>query len=131
MKIKNFLLSGVAGGITDFLLGWVTYGMLFRDYFGGNEPNMAFISLGCLFSGFLFSYVLVNLGNFTTFTSGLKAGAVLGFFIALMTDCFMIASEEAPNFEKYALDVAIMIVTGAVIGGVVAAVNGALSKSVT
>ena len=39
MKTKNFLGSGVAGGITNFLLGWVFYGTLFKDYFPAPEES--------------------------------------------------------------------------------------------
>ncbi len=29
MKTKNFLVAGIAGGIVDFLLEWLFYGIIF------------------------------------------------------------------------------------------------------
>jgi len=31
MKTKNFVVSGLAGGIADFLLGWLFYGIIFNN----------------------------------------------------------------------------------------------------
>lgn len=129
MKTKNFLLAGIAGGITDFLLGFLMYGMLFHDYFGGGEPNMTYIFLGCMSYGFFMSYLLVNLGNLMTFVSGLKAGATIGFFVGLTEHLFRISMGGSTlATEKIAVDIIIYIIMGAGIGGVVAAVNGMLFK---
>lgn len=132
MNVKNFLLAGIAGGITDFLLGWVLYGMLFHEYFGGMEPNLVYIFLGCMMFGFLMSYIFVRFANLVTFVSGLKAGAVIGLLIGLMNNFFMHSNAgEVVNYEKFAVDVVIGIIMGAVVGAVVAAVNGASSNTVT
>ena len=68
--MKNFVLAGIAGGITDFLLGWVLYGIVFYDFFGGGEPNMAMITGGCFSFGFLMSYILVGLAGISGFGKG-------------------------------------------------------------
>ncbi len=39
MKTKNFLVAGLAGGITDFLLGWLFYGIIFKDTFPQPEES--------------------------------------------------------------------------------------------
>jgi len=127
MNAKNFLAAGIAGGITDFLLGWLLYGMLFRDYFGGKEPNLGLIFGGCLMFGFLMSYIYVRWANLVTLSSGLTAGAVIGLILGIMNNFFMWSSEPTVDYQKFAMDVAIGIVMGAVVGAVVAAVNGALS----
>ena len=54
MKTKNFLISGIAGGIVDFFLGWIFYGMLFKDSFPQPEESsnaMVMIFLGCITFG--------------------------------------------------------------------------------
>ena len=33
MNAKNFLVSGIVGGIVNFLLGWLFYGILFESQF--------------------------------------------------------------------------------------------------
>jgi ABC-type transporter Mla maintaining outer membrane lipid asymmetry permease subunit MlaE len=128
MNSKNFVAAGIAGGITDFLLGFLLYGVLFRDYFAGPDPNLAFIALGCLTFGFLMSYIFVRWANLVTFMGGLKAGAVIGFLFGLMNNFFMHSTDDVVNYEKFAVDVALGVIMGAIIGGVAAATNGALSK---
>jgi len=128
MNVKNFVLAGIAGGITDFLLGWVLYGMLFRDYFAGPDPNIAMIFGGCMSFGFLISYFYVRWANLVTFMTGLKAGAGIGLIMGIMNNFFMSAGESVVDYEKFAVDVVISIIMGSVVGGIVAATNGALSK---
>jgi hypothetical protein len=130
MKFKNFLVAGLAGGITDFLLGWLLYGMLFMDYFGGTQPaHMEFIALGCLTFGFLISYIYVRWANLLTFGTGLRAGAGIGILMGLMHNFFDLSMKtDMINWERFAVDVAIGTVMGAIVGGVVAAVNGSMTK---
>ncbi len=129
MNAKNFLLAGIAGGITDFLLGWILYGMLFHKYFGGVEPNLTLIFLGCLMFGFLISYIFVRWANLVTLVSGMMAGAVIGLILGLMNNFFMWSDKPVVDWEKFMVDVFIGLIMGSVVGGVVAAVNGALSKT--
>jgi uncharacterized membrane protein len=129
MKIKKFLLAGIAGGVADYLLGWLLYGMLFKDYFAEGEPNLVFITLGCFSYGFLFSYIFVRWANLVTFASGLSAGAVLGFFYAIISGFFSFSMQKEANYDHFGVNIVIMIVMGAIIGGIVAAVNGASSKN--
>jgi hypothetical protein len=124
MNMKNFLLAGVAGGITDFLLGWLLYGMLFHEYFGGGEPNLGLIAAGCLSFGFLMSYIYVGLAGIASFAGGMKAGAIIGIISGLMRNFFQWSMESTVNWEQFAVDVVISIIMGAVVGGVVGAVNG-------
>jgi len=131
MNIKNFIICGLAGGITDFLLGWVFYGMLFHEYFGSAEPNLGLIAGGCFSFGFLISYIYVGLAGISTLSGGMKAGAVIGFIMGIMNNFFMNSMENPVNYEKFALDVAICLVIGSLVGGVVGAVNGASSKPAT
>lgn len=128
MNVKNFVLAGIAGGITDFLLGWLLYGMLFRDYFGGGEPNLGLIAGGCLFFGFLMSYIFVGLAGIASFAGGMKAGAVIGLLLAIMNNFFMRSMDNPVNWEQFAVDVVIGIIMGAIVGGVVGAVNRSSSK---
>ncbi|HLA56551.1 MAG TPA: hypothetical protein VK623_10645 [Flavobacterium sp.] len=129
MKIKNFVIAGIAGGITDFLLGWVFYGMLFREYFGGEEPNLTFIFLGCMAYGFFMSYLLVNWANAITLVSGLKAGATVGFFVGLTDNLFRLSmGTTVIDYQRILVDIIIYILMGAGLGAAVAATNGALSK---
>lgn len=127
--MKNFILAGLAGGITDFLLGWLLYGMLFYDYFGGGEPNLGLIAAGCFSFGFLMSYVYVGLAGISGFAGGMKAGAVFGLILAIMNNFFMRSMDNPVNWEHFAVDVIIGVIMGCVVGGVVGAVNGSSKPS--
>lgn len=129
MNVKNFLLAGIAGGITDFLLGWIFYGMLFHAYFGGGEPNLTFIFAGCMSFGLLMSYIYVRWANISTLMAGASAGAGIGLLMGIMNNLFRYSmATEAPNYQQFAVDVVICMVMGAGVGAVVAVVNGALSN---
>ena len=128
MSAKNFVLAGIAGGITDFLLGWLFYGMIFRNFFPEQMPNMVFIFLGCMTFGFLISYIFTRWASIVTFVGGMKGGLALAVFIGLMNNFFMRSNSDVVDFENFAIDMLISLLIGAGVGGVVGAVNGALSK---
>ena len=131
MNMKNFVLGGIAGGITDFLLGWLFYGIVFFDYFGGQEPNMAFITAGCFSFGFLMSYILIGLAGISGFGKGARAGLGIGILTGLMSNFFSRGMSGDVNWEHFGVDLIICLIIGALVGGVVGAVNGKLSKTAT
>lgn len=127
MKIKNFIIAGVVGGLVDFLLGWLFYGMLFKDFFPQDQANMhlEFIFLGCLVYGLFIAYIFTKWAGITEAGTGAKAGAVIGFFFALSVNLFMMSSKE-PDYQMIVMDTAITIVMSAIVGAVIALVNGKL-----
>lgn len=127
MNVKNFLIAGIIGGIVDWLLGWLFYGVLFLDYFKDEQPtNMLFITLGCLTFGLFVSYIFTRWPHISTLATGLKGGATLGVFMGLQSNFFKYAMKAAPNYQMIGLDLVIMIVMGALVGGTVGLVNGKL-----
>lgn len=125
MNFKNFFVAGIAGGIVYYLLGWLLYGTLFFNYFGGKMPvNMAFIALGCFSVAFLISYVFVRWGQITTIATGAKGGAGIGIFLGLMNNFFSNSMIEIPNYEQMLVDTSIMVITCSITGAVVGLVNG-------
>lgn len=129
MNAKNFLLAGIAGGITDFLLGWVFYGMLFYDFFGNQEPNLTYIFAGCMSFGLLLAYIYVGWANITTWMAGAKAGIGIGLILGIMQNFFRISMDKGAIDQMFGVDVVICTLVGLGVGAVVGAVNGALSKS--
>lgn len=130
MKTKNFLVSGIVGGIVDFLLGWLFYGILFKDYFPApteeSAQTMVMIFLGCITFGLFIAYIYTKWAQITTASTGAKAGAVIGLFIGLFMNFFNMAMNSEATFQLFALDVGISIVMGTIIGAVVGAINGKL-----
>src|SRR5690606_20279418 len=129
MNFKNFLIAAVIGGIADFLLGWLLYGIVFKDYSPEEMPNLLFIFLGCMSFGFLASYIVVRLADLITFLSGAKAGAVVGLLIGLMNNFFLRSNSAVVDYDNFAIDVLIGIIIGAIVGGIITAVNGALKPT--
>ena len=123
MKTKNFLVSGIVGGIVDFLLGWLFYGIIFINTFPQPEESsnaMLFIFLGCLTFGLFVSYIFTKWAQITTAITGAKAGAIIGLFIGLFYNFFNLAMNATTSMKLATLDVAISVVMSCVIG----AVNG-------
>jgi hypothetical protein len=125
MNVKNFLVAGIVGGIVDWLLGWLFYGKLFIDNFGGKDPeNMLFITLGCLTYGLFMSYVFVRWAGIKTATTGLKAGAIFGLLTGLQNNFFSNSMNTTPDYQLIALDLGIMVVMSCIVGAVIGFVNG-------
>ena len=122
MNTKSFILSGIAGTVVSFLLGFLFYGFVFTDLHpDGSEPCMLFIFLGCLFYAFLIAYVFCKLAQLTSFKTGFTAGLVMGILYAMVWYFFM-------NWEFKPMAIIEEIIIGglmtAVLGGAVAYVNG-------
>jgi hypothetical protein len=129
MKTKNFLVAGIVGGIVDFFLGWIFYGMLFKDSFPQPDESsnaMVMIFLGCITFGLFLAYIYTKWAQIATAVTGAKAGAVIGFFIGLSMNFFNMAMTSDAAVQTAALDVGIGIVMTAIVGAVVGLVNGKL-----
>ena len=124
MNVKNFIVAGLVGGIVNFLLGWLFYGILFKKYFPSSEQeNMLFITLGCFTFGFFISYIFVRWAAITVWSTGFKAGAVIGLFTALYMNLFMNAMTNTPDYKIMALDIVISIIMSGLVGVGVALSN--------
>ena len=124
MNAKNILISGVLGGIVNFLLGWVFYGMLFNDiYPEGEDINLVFTFLGCLTSGLFVAYIFSKWAGITIPLTGLKAGAIIGFFTSLSMN-FFLYSNKVVNYQNIVLDVVISVVISSFVGAAVALILG-------
>lgn len=128
MKTKNFLVAGVVAGIVYFLLGWLFYGILFKDFFPEqpeeDAQTMLMIFLGCLTYGLFVAYIFTKWAQISTATTGLKAGVIIGLFTALFYNFFNMAMMSGATYEMFAMDTGITIVSTAIIGAVVGAING-------
>jgi hypothetical protein len=129
MKTKNFIVSGLAGGIADFFLGWLFYGIIFKDSFPQPDESSNYmipIFLGCITFGLFLSYIYVKWAQISTAITGAKSGALIGLFMGLYMNFFNMAMSSGTAIETLALDVVISIVMTAIIGAIIGAVNGKL-----
>lgn len=127
MKTKNFLVAGIVGGIVNFLLGWLFYGIIFVNTFPQPEESsesMLFIFLGCITFGLFVSYIYAQWTQISTASTGAKAGAIIGLFVGLYFNFFNMAMGPEATLELAALDVGVSVVMTAIIGAVIGVVNG-------
>jgi hypothetical protein len=126
MKIKNFVISGIIGGIVDFFLGWLLWGILFKSNFPQQDEknmNMLFIFLGCMSFSFFMSYIFIHWAQITNTITGAKSGAIFGLFLGLYNNYFRYSIESQPDYKIYLLDIVLTVLCGTVDGIVIANVN--------
>jgi len=129
MNVKNFIVGGIVGGIVDFLLGWVIYGMLLKDTFpkspcDGPVENMLFIFLGCMSFGFLISWVFSQGEGISNMAAGIKMALGISVFMCLCTNFFMHMTQETIDVKLLAIDLVAGMVLATGVGAAVAMVNG-------
>ncbi|WP_162127780.1 hypothetical protein [Flavobacterium phycosphaerae] len=128
MNVKNFIVGGIVGGIADFLMGWLIYGILLKDTFpkpeGAGAENMMFIFLGCMSFGFLISYVFSRGEGITSCVPGIKMALGIALFMGLCNTFFMNMYKEAIDYKLMGIDIVASLVLATVVGACVAVVNG-------
>ncbi|MFK7781763.1 hypothetical protein [Psychroserpens sp.] len=132
MNTKTFLISGLIGGIVDWLLGWLFYGILLADFFP--QPNestktMVCILAGCLTFGFFVSYIFNRWAQISTASTGAKAGAVIGFFMGLNASLFNMALVKGVTYKMFAVDLLVSIILAIIVGAVIGVLNGKLNPN--
>lgn len=128
MNVKNFVIGGIVAGIVDFLMGWLVWGILLKENMpkpvGAGPENTIHIFLGCLFFGFLISYVFSSGAGISEWVAGMKMAAVIALFLSLSNYFFSNMYKDAIDFKLMGIDVLASVVVGSVVGAVVAVVNG-------
>ena len=127
MNTKSFLLSGIVGAIVYFLLGWLFYGVLFTELYANEpEPCMWMIFIGCLFMALLIALIYNRWANISTFSTGLKAGFVIGLLYNLSMNFFMYSGREFDT--NFFIRLAIETISLAIVGGAIGAASGFFGK---
>lgn len=134
MNLKKFISGTLAGGVVYFLLGFIVYAVVFEAFFEANagsatgvmKTEMAWwpLILGNLAGAALITYVFMHWAQISTFGTGLKGGAIIGFLVALSFDMIMYDTTNIMNLNAAFADIAIATVMWAIVGGVVGAVLG-------
>jgi len=141
MNSQKFILGGIVGGVVYFLLGWVTYGMLLKDFMATNmsspgtmraDADMIWWALivGQVAAGFLLAYV-ISKANATSAGAGAGVGFTVGLLVCLGYDLTMYAvSTTITSLKGLAVDVAVSAVMSAIAGAVIGWVMGMSKKTV-
>ena len=141
--LVRILVAGIVGTIVSFFLGWVVWGMLLANYmastlsptaktFISEQPRWLPLIVAQLGFGFFYAFVFDRWAGARSLTSGLFAGAIIGFSFAfisnLMNDAFIINLHVGANTPPMIVDIAAGTVVGAVIGAAEGLVLGMMSK---
>jgi L-cysteine desulfidase len=125
------LIAAVIGGICSFLLGWLFYGILFRETLAGmagsaqgvmkSDDELIFwaLLLGNLLIAYLVAYVFSTWAGITTFAAGAQAGAMIGLLFTLGFNMVTYAVTNMMTLSGALLDVVISVVMWAISSGLV------------
>lgn len=122
------LIGGLIGGVVYFLLGMLVWGFLLKDMMASNmscmraEAEMS-IPLGIvanLLWGLFLAWVLTKFQNVNSFSTGMQTGALFAGFLSLAMDIgFYTYSTMFNSWSAVAIDIALNIVMGAIVAGVI------------
>lgn len=128
MNVKNFFIGGIVGGIADFLMGWLVWGILLKDIMpkpeGAGAENMMFIFLGCMSFGFMLSYIFSQGDGISQCVPGIKLAVGVAIFMSLANNFFYNMYNTSIDIKMTAIDIVASIVVAGVVGAVIAVTNG-------
>lgn len=135
MSIKKITIAGIAGGVVYFLLGWLVYGILMKNFYAEHMNNCAMrpeadmiwwaLIVANIMWGVLIAYIFNRWANITSLSAGLSAGAILFLLLGLAFGLGFYAYTTMYNdMTGMIVDILIGTVMGAIVGGVVGFVLG-------
>ncbi len=139
--LTRILAATVAGGIAFFISGVVIYGLILDPMVMKpnmnpdalkliNEPPMWIpLVLSNFVSAFLLAYIFEKWAGIKTFRTGLQAGVVVWFLIALAFQLMFLAfMKMSDNYIPAIADIVGSLLMGAIGGGVIGQVLGMMNK---
>lgn len=137
MKNK-VIIAAVLGGIASFLTGFLTYQVLFAEFFKSNidmgavaknPPDVWAMFAANIVFGFFFIIIFDRWASISTFKAGLIAGAWMGLLNGLAINLMNYSLNSAETIQSHILGTILWGVISAVGGGVGAWVLGYGNKS--
>jgi len=137
------LAAALAGAIVFFGLGFVIYGILLDpilknyviQYPGLMKepmPDLILLFAWNFVMAFLLAFVFDKWAGIRSFAEGLKGGAIMLFLITLMNNLsFLAFMNIMKGYTGAIIDIAAATVLGAIAGGVIGLVLGAMNKGAT
>jgi membrane protein YqaA with SNARE-associated domain len=131
MDTGKIVTAGLLGGVVAFILGYLMYGIIMADFFQSNmgsatgvmrgDADMQWVPLilGHLSWGLLFAIIYGRWASISTFATGAKAGAVLGFLVAFTTNMINYGTTNIANLNAVLGDIVVMTIVAAIVGGTV------------
>jgi hypothetical protein len=133
MNVKKLTIGGIVAGILFFFLGWLIWGILLMDYMKANPgtvsgfekatPDMLWLGIGNLLSGFLLAYIFVK-ANVNTLAAGVIVGAVVGLLMTAAYDCTNYGLTNLLSKKMMVADVLAAAVWSGITGGITGWIMG-------
>jgi hypothetical protein len=135
MKSSKFFIGGIVGGVVHFLLGWVVWGVLLKNFMAENSNKEANVFrdekemlwwgfiVSSLAYGFLLSYV-IGKSNTRSAGGGAGVGAVMGLLISVAINMMLYAQVDLWNMTAMAVDIVAATVVSGIVGAVIGWVYG-------
>ena len=135
MSIKKITIAGIAGAVVYFLLGWLVFGILMKDFYTAHMNNCAMrpetamiwwaMIVSNLFWAILIAYIFNKWANINTLSAGLSAGFMIFLLLSLAFGLgFYGFSTMYTDITGMCVDIVINVVMGTILGGVVGFVLG-------
>jgi len=141
--LVRLIAATVAGGVVNFLFGFLIYGLLLGPMMEPNlhkytgeagalikeEPSIVPLSLACLTISFLVAFIFERWASIRTLATGAMGGAIIFFLTTLYFGfSFFAFMRMYKNYNPLLMDLAGSIVLGALVGGVIGLVLGVMNK---
>ena len=139
MNSKKLIVGTLIGAIVLFLLGYLFYANLLADYFAANmsgmeefskdPPDLLFIFIGNICTALMLSYIFIKWAGIKTFSTGVKAGAIIGLLASLGYNFIFYGTTTIPTLELVAVDSLVTMVMLGIAGGFIGMVLGKMDSS--
>lgn len=136
MNTNKILLAGLVGAVVNFVLGYLVWGVALMGFMESNmgsasgvmraEGDMQWIPLilGNIAIGLLLAIIFGRWASISTFATGAKAGAVIGFLMACAYDLISLGTSHIMTPTGAIVDIVASTVVTAIVGGVVGIMLG-------
>ncbi len=139
MDAKKLTAGTVVGGLTFMVLGYLLYGLMMKSFMASNTITSAAIKadadldfvmlfLGSLAWAGTLAYIFQRWAGIKTFSTGAKAGAILGALIGAAMNFETLGTMNILNTTGHITAIIIEAVRFAIVGGVIGQVVGMMTK---
>ncbi len=140
MNSNKFVLSGIAGSVVFFLLGYLIYGILLGDFMKNhagtatgvaknpNEYMLWLIAVANVLYGFLLAYIFGRAGV-ASIGAGFGMGATIGLLTSASTDFIVYATANTITGAGMGADIVAFTILAGIAGAVIGWVKGMGKKT--
>jgi len=128
MNTQKYLITSIAASVYFMAYGFLVYAVLLADYLAElmpagsispeSEQNVVYIAIGCLFLGFVLTYMFIKGLEHRGTTEGLRFGLLIGL---VFMGVYLIEAGTSPTTFQTALIFGLMDIIMYMGGGLIIA----------